>query len=422
MPLVVEQGQLGAGHGQADVAAVGRAVHRVARGRRAGLRQAVALADRAAGLLEPELGRGLLHRHAAADADLQVAPVDLVEVGVVGQRIEQGVDGRKAVDAVLRQLLQHGAEVARIGQQQVAAPHAHAQHHVGGETEDVIQRQRADGHDLLTGRDLAQRRLIPGLGLQHVGDQVAMQQHRPLADAGGAAGVLQHGNVVGAHLGRPQRLVAAGGQRVVEAQRAGQLPGRHHLLDVAHHVVDQGALQEAQHVAHGGHDHLLGGHHVGHLLQRGGKVLEDDDGLGAGILELVLEFARRIQGVDVDHHQAGAQDPGHRHRVLRHVGQHHGHAVTRGQAAGLQVGREGTRMVVDLAEGEGPAHEQVGLLVLVLAEALFQQRHQRGVEIGLDLGRDPRRVMLQPDLLHPGLRPLRTILTDGRRHQHQGIR
>jgi hypothetical protein len=57
--VVVEQAMLGAGHGQADVAAVGRAVHRVAGGRRAGLGQAVALADRAAGLVEPQPRRGL---------------------------------------------------------------------------------------------------------------------------------------------------------------------------------------------------------------------------------------------------------------------------------------------------------------------------------------------------------------------------
>src|SRR5205814_6600204 len=53
---VVEQRQLGVGHRQADVAAVGGAVDRVAGGRRRGLGQAVALDDRAAGLLEPQLG------------------------------------------------------------------------------------------------------------------------------------------------------------------------------------------------------------------------------------------------------------------------------------------------------------------------------------------------------------------------------
>ena len=47
-----------------------------------------------------------------------------------------------------------------------------------------------------------------------------------------------------------------------------------------------------------------------HLLQRLGEVLDDDDGLGAGVLQLVLELARRVERVDVHHHVAGAQDAG----------------------------------------------------------------------------------------------------------------
>ena len=46
--------------------------------------------------------------------------------------------------------------------------------------------------------------------------------------------------------------------------------------------------------------------------QRGGEVLEDDDRLGAGILELVLELARRVERIDVHHRHAGAQDAGGR--------------------------------------------------------------------------------------------------------------
>ena len=41
-----------------------------------------------------------------------------------------------------------------------------------------------------------------------------------------------------------------------------------------------------------------------HLLQHRREVLEDDDGLGARILELVLQLARRVERVGVDHHKA----------------------------------------------------------------------------------------------------------------------
>ena len=348
--VVVEQLELGVGHRQADVAAVGGAVDRVAGRRRRGLRQAVALDDRAAGLLEPELGGRALHRHAAADRDHQAAPVDAGEVGVVGHRVEERVHRREAVELLALQLLEHGRQVARIGDQDVGAAHAHRQHHVRVEAEDVIDRQRADGDDLLAVRDLLQRRLVPGLGLQDVGDEVAMQQHRALAHAGGAAGVLQHRDVVGADLGRLERLAAALRERVVEAHRAGQVERRHHLLHLAHDVVDDQRLRKAEHVAHRGEDDLLGRHRRHHLLQHAGEVLDDDDRLGARVLQLVLELARRVERVDVDDDEPGTQDRRHRDRVLRHVGHHHRDAVALGEALRLQPGGERARGLVDLAK------------------------------------------------------------------------
>ena len=68
----------------------------------------------------------------------------------------------------------------------------------------------------------------------------------------------------------------------------------------------------------------------------------------------MLELARRVQRIDVDQHVAGPQDAGHGHRVLRHVGHHHGHAVALGQAQPLQVG------------GESPAE---GIHLVVVTEA-----------------------------------------------------
>ncbi len=44
------------------------------------------------------------------------------------------------------------------------------------------------------------------------------------------------------------------------------------------------------------------------LLQDIGEVLDDDDGPGAGILQLVLQLARRVQRIDVHHRHSGAQD------------------------------------------------------------------------------------------------------------------
>ena len=52
------------------------------------------------------------------------------------------------------------------------------------------------------------------------------------------------------------------------------------------------------------------------------EVLEDHDRLGAGVLELVLELARRVERIDVDDDVAGAQHARERDRVLHHVRHH----------------------------------------------------------------------------------------------------
>ena len=66
--LVVADGHFGGGNRQADGARELREVEPVAGDHRRGFGQAVPFDHRAAGDLEPLLGRGLLHGHAAADA------------------------------------------------------------------------------------------------------------------------------------------------------------------------------------------------------------------------------------------------------------------------------------------------------------------------------------------------------------------
>ena len=62
---------------------------------------------------------------------------------------------------------------------------------------------------LVDRRRLRDDRGVPGIHLQHVGDQVAVQEHRALGDAGGAAGVLQEGDVFGPDGNARERQLAA---------------------------------------------------------------------------------------------------------------------------------------------------------------------------------------------------------------------
>ena len=116
----------------------------------------------------------------------------------------------------------------------------------------------------------------------------------------------------------------------------------------------------------------------------------------------MLQLARGVQRVDVDHHVAGAQDAGHGGRVLRHVGHHDGHAVAARQTQALQVAGHGAALGVGLGVADVLAHEAVGGAVCKLLEALVHQRHQRRVLRGVDVGGNAFGVVLEPDALGHG--------------------
>jgi hypothetical protein len=110
-----------------------------------------------------------------------------------------------------------------------------------------------------------------------------------------------------------------------------QLIGRHHFLDVLEHKIDQHAF-DAQQVADAGGDHVFDMRLADDLRQGGGEIVQYDDGFGAGILQLMLQFARGVHRVGIDHDHAGAQCTEQRDRILQHVGQHDRHAIALAQS------------------------------------------------------------------------------------------
>ena len=288
------------------------------------------------------------------------------------QPVVERVHRREARDLVLLQLLDEARDVARVRDQQVAAAGAGGEQEAGRQREDVIERQRADDHQAFVLGHALDRRLQPRVVLQHVGENVPVQQRRALRHAGGAAGVLQEGDVVAGQRGLGQRRVAALRQRGVEGNGARQRERRHHLLHLAHDEVDDHAL-EAEQVAHRAEDDVLDLGLADHLLQRGGEILDDDDRFGAGVVQLVLELARGVERVDVHHGVAGAQDRGGGDRVLQDVRQHDGDARALLQALALQVGAERRAHLVELAIGDRLVHADERLAVGELLEALLEQ-------------------------------------------------
>ena len=149
---VVDDGDIGRRHRQADGAGKFVAVGAVAGGHRRRFGQPVPFDDGHARQLAPLVGDRLLHRHPAAIAHAQAGKIEVGKTGVVHQRVVERIDRREHVDAVLAQFLHEARDVARVDDQDVQRAHAHAPHGARGQREDVIQRQRAHDRERLAAR------------------------------------------------------------------------------------------------------------------------------------------------------------------------------------------------------------------------------------------------------------------------------
>ena len=85
---------------------------------------------------------------------------------------------------------------------------------------------------------------------------------------------------------------------------------------MAHDVVDDVAFQESEHLADARDHDMLDGRVRDHFLQHMREVLEDHDDGGAGVHELVLELARGVERIGIDHGHAGAQSAVYRDRGI----------------------------------------------------------------------------------------------------------
>src|ERR1035441_9489923 len=96
----------------------------------------------------------------------------------------------------------------------------------------------------------------------------------------------------------------------------------------------------------------------------------------------MLQFARGVQGIDVHHNHAGAQDPKQRDRVLQKIGHHQGDAGCLRQAHAFQPGGEVAAQAVEFGIGDGGA----GMIVvninpLYTARELEHQLKDSGAEV-----------------------------------------
>ena len=391
--VVVGDADLGRGDRQTD-GVVELLGDRVDAGAGRGLGETPGLRQDAAGHLLPAFGDRALHGHAAAQGAAQRAEVHRLEAGGVQQRVEERVHARDVGELVLLQFLHEAREVARVRDEDIGPAEPQEHDAVPGEREDVVQRQRRDRDAVRVARPGG---FGPGGRLQGVRGDVAVAQHRALGDAGRAAGVLQEGEVVVADVHLLQRMARARREHIVETVVARQRPRGDLLAHRAHHEVDDRALGEAEQLADARHHHMLDLRAADDLLQHMGEVLEDDDGLGAGILELVFELAGGVERVGVDHRAAGAQHAEQRDGVLQQVRHHDGDTAAALEAGVLlQPGAEGAGLRVELSVGDRAPHLDERDAVGVTREALFGQMRDRADLGGVDVGRHAGGVGIDP--------------------------
>ncbi len=153
-----------------------------------------------------------------------------------------------------------------------------------------------------------------------------MRQRRALGDAGGAAGVLQEGDVVEPDRDRLRRRFPPFGEHGLERDRGRQVVWLHRLLHVARDEVHDRALETHEVARRDDHD-LVEAQLRQRLLDRVAEILEHEEDAGAGIAQLMDELARRVERVDVDDRVAGGEDAVQDRRIGHHVRQHDRDAV-----------------------------------------------------------------------------------------------
>ncbi len=154
----------------------------------------------------------------------------------------------------------------------------------------MVHRQRGD-HDF---GSFFEEAAGPCARLQHVRDQSTVRKHGSLGPSSGAAGVLQEGDVRMRRRGFVERRAGAAVERGPEWDGTFDMPVRHHLLHALDDKVHHQPPGQCEQIANLRGDHVLDRCVRQHLFQDVGEVLQDDDDLCAGVLKLMLQFARGV--------------------------------------------------------------------------------------------------------------------------------
>ena len=299
----------------------------------------------------------------------------------------------------LRKILEHRLQLeARVHDDLGAAIDAQVHHH--GHGEDVEEGQHPH-HAFLAHLQAFE----PARALHGVGVEIGVAEHGALGYAGGAAGVLQYGDVAGGIDGG--RLEGA---VVVEELGEGDVAA------VIGHVGDVGALEERKQQAFGK------GQHFGHvaddqrldpgLLQHGLHLgierfqVEGHHDVGLAVLDLVHKLVFGVERAVVDHRAAGLENAEIANHELRAVGQEEAHLDPLADTQLLEAGGGAAHHVADFAVAVLLAEKVEKGILRKPVDGVVEQGIER-LDGNLRLPVDVLRVSLEPDLF--GHRPLHEL-------------
>ena len=181
-----------------------------------------------------------------------------------------------------------------------------------------------------------------GAGMQHV----ALRVHAPLRHPGGAAGVVDAGQVVEAH-GGTRKVGAVVGQQRRQLEGAGT--GARRLLQ---QLRERQAGRAREVVGEAGDDHRLEVGFVPRCLDQRIEPIHRHQDSGVGVDQLVAQFVLLEHRVHRHVHATELEDAVEHDEVLRTVVEQHRHAVSAYQPARLQEGGEPVAGLVELGVGE----------------------------------------------------------------------
>ena len=260
-----------------------------------GLGQSPGLGEHVAGDLLPARGDHRLHRHAAAERDLAAREKSSdSKPGVCSSALNSVFTPLMKKNLCLLQLRDEAREVARIGDEHVLRAEPREQQAVRGEREDVIQRQRGDDDSLR--RPAASAGRIQALACSTFATMLRWVSTAALATPVVPPVYCRKAMSCGPSSARRELQPEPAASALLKRDRAGHAPG-------GAPACARGAARNSRALPRGNpsrspiarHQDLLELRLRQHLLQDVREILDDDDGLRAGVLELVLELARRCR-------------------------------------------------------------------------------------------------------------------------------